>query len=93
LGAKLEDINCNGGGAIMSEIKPFIEKGNGLFNKYKYSNKNITKKKEESEKDFLTRVEKETYLFRLVNNKEDYTTLKDFDENGNKRVLIYIQVL
>lgn len=77
----------------MSEIKPFIEKGTGIFNKYKYSGKHITKIKEEDEKSFLTRVEKETYLFRLVNNKEDYTTLKDFDKEGNKRVLIYIQIL
>lgn len=77
----------------MAKIKPFIIKGNGLDNKYRFSNRAITQKKNEGEKDFLKRVQHETYHFRLTNNREDYTTLKDFDENGNKRVLIYIQVL
>lgn len=77
----------------MAEIKPFITKKNALDSKYRYSGKHITQKENETEKDFKKRVQHETYHFRLTNSKEDYTTIKDFCEKGNKRILIYIQIL
>lgn len=72
-------------------IKDFVTR-NGK-NKFKYSNVHITQRENETDFDFKKRIQHETYHFRLANNKEDYLLVKDFNEKGFKRVLIYIEIL
>lgn len=70
-------------------IKPFIEINN---KNYKYANKKVVKGKDEDERLFLKRLENESLLFRVVNNKENYKILRTFDEENNKQALFYIEV-
>lgn len=77
----------------MAEIKPFITKGNNLDNKFRYANKKIVAEPNEDEKRFRQRIENDTYHFILANPKEEIVKVKDFDKDGNKRVLIYVKVI